>query len=76
MIWKEGFVVNRILDRKPVNISRQSEFDYLKGFFMVFIFLVHAYQATLSNEDIVTKVVYGFAKFYEEIVQNMQEVSW
>lgn len=58
---KEGCVMNRILDQKPVNTSRQSEFDYLKGFFMVFIFLVHAYQTTLSNEDIVIKVIYGFA---------------
>ena len=53
--------MNRILDKKPVNTSRQGEFDYLKGFFMVFIFLVHAYQATSSYEDIVIKVVYGFA---------------
>ncbi|MBD5470503.1 MAG: hypothetical protein HDR19_05160 [Lachnospiraceae bacterium] len=53
--------MNRILDKKPVNTSRQGEFDYLKGFFMVFIFLVHAYQATASNEDIVIKIVYGFA---------------
>lgn len=53
--------MNQILDKKPVNTSRQGEFDYLKGFFMVFIFLVHAYQATSSNEDIVIKVVYGFA---------------
>lgn len=50
-----------ILDNKPVNTSRQTEFDYLKGFFMVFIFLIHAYQATSSNEDIVIKLVYGFA---------------
>lgn len=28
---------------------------------MVFIFLVHAYQATSSNEDIVIKIVFGFA---------------
>lgn len=53
--------MNRIFDNKPVNTSRQSEFDYLKGFFLVFIFLVHAYQATLSNEDIVIRIIYGFA---------------
>lgn len=53
--------MNRILDKEPVNTSRQGEFDYLKGFFMVFIFLVHAYQATSSNEDIVIRVIYGFA---------------
>lgn len=53
--------MNRILDQKPVNTSRQSEFDYLKGFFLLFIFLVHAYQATSSYEDIVIKIVYGFA---------------
>ncbi|HBI63192.1 MAG TPA: hypothetical protein DDY31_18630 [Lachnospiraceae bacterium] len=53
--------MNRILDKKPVNTSRQSEFDYLKGLFMVFIFFVHAYQATTSTEDIVEKIVFGFA---------------
>lgn len=53
--------MNRILDKKPVNTSRQREFDYLKGFFMVFIFLIHAYQATSSEEDIVIKIIYGFA---------------
>ena len=53
--------MNRILGKEPVNTSRQGEFDYLKGFFMLFIFLVHAYQATLSNEDIVIRFVYGFA---------------
>ncbi|MBD5546605.1 MAG: hypothetical protein HDQ97_04300 [Lachnospiraceae bacterium] len=53
--------MNRILDKKPINTSRQSEFDYLKGLFMVFIFLVHAYQATSSNEDIVIRIIYGFA---------------
>lgn len=53
--------MKQILDQKPVNTSRQSEFDYLKGLFMVFIFLIHAYQATLSHEDIVIKIVYGFA---------------
>ena len=53
--------MNPILDQKPVNTSRQSEFDYLKGFFMVCIFFVHAYQGTSSNEDIVEKIVFGFA---------------
>lgn len=53
--------MNRILDKEPVNTSRQSEFDYLKGFFMIFIFLVHAYQATMSNEDVVIRIIYGFA---------------
>lgn len=58
---KECHAMNRILEHKPVNTGRQSEFDYLKGFFMVFIFLVHAYQATLSSEDIVIKIIYGIA---------------
>ena len=53
--------MNSIFDKKTINTSRQSEFDYLKGFFLVFIFFVHAYQATGSNEDIVLKIVYGFA---------------
>lgn len=53
--------MNRILDKEPINTSRQGEFDYLKGLFMVFIFLVHAYQATSSNEDLLLKLVFGFA---------------
>lgn len=53
--------MNRILDKKPVNTSRQGEFDYLKGFFMLFIFLIHAYQGTMSAEGTVIKIVYGFA---------------
>lgn len=53
--------MNRILDKNPVNTSRQSEFDYLKGIFMVFIFFVHSYQATMSNEDLILKLVFGFA---------------
>lgn len=53
--------MDHILEKRPVNTSRQREFDYLKGFFMVFIYLVHAYQATSSEEDIVIKAVFGFA---------------
>lgn len=53
--------MNRILDQKAVNTSRQREFDYLKGFFMVFIYLVHAYQSTMSNNDLVLEIVFGFA---------------
>lgn len=53
--------MNRILDKKAINTVRQSEFDYLKGLFMVFIFFVHAYQGTSSNEDLVEKIVFGFA---------------
>ncbi len=52
---------NTILAKEEVNIGRQGEFDYLKGFFMLFIFLIHAFQATLSPEDFAARVIYMFA---------------
>lgn len=53
--------MNTIFSQKEVNTGRQREFDYLKGIFMVFIYLVHAFQATLSPEDAITRWIYMFA---------------
>lgn len=47
--------------KEEVNIKRQEEFDYLKGLFMVFIFGIHAFQATLTEPDLCMKILYGFA---------------
>jgi len=44
-----------------VNTGRQREFDYLKGIFMLFIYLIHAFQATLTPEDAVARWIYMFA---------------
>lgn len=52
---------NTIFSKDEVNIGRQGEFDYLKGFFMLFIFLIHAFQATMSPEDAVARGIYMFA---------------
>lgn len=44
-----------------VNTGRQIEFDYLKGIFMLFIFLVHAFQSTGSQEGPIISCIYIFA---------------
>ena len=44
-----------------VNTGRQIEFDYLKGIFMLFIFLIHAFQATGSEENPAISSIYIFA---------------
>ena len=43
--------MDAIFTNEEVNTGRQREFDYLKGIFMLFIYLVHAFQVTLSPED-------------------------
>ena len=48
----------RWFDKNEVNTGRQIEFDYMKGIFMVMIFIIHAFQATLSKEGTVASVVY------------------
>lgn len=53
--------MNTIFSKDEVNIGRQREFDYLKGFFMLFIFLIHAFQATFSPEDFAARGIYMFA---------------
>ena len=43
-----------------MNTGRQREFDYLKGFMMILIFIIHAFQGTLSPKDDVMRSVYIF----------------
>lgn len=50
-----------IFSREELNTGRQREFDYLKGIFMLLIFLIHAFQATASPEDAVARWIYMFA---------------
>lgn len=53
--------MNAIFSQEETNTGRQREFDYLKGIFMLFIYLVHAFQATMSPEDSITRWIYMFA---------------
>lgn len=53
--------MDAILAHEEVNTGRQREFDYLKGSFMLFIYLIHAFQATLSPEDSVAQGIYILA---------------
>ncbi|RKI39063.1 hypothetical protein D7V86_17555 [bacterium D16-51] len=53
--------MNKIFSQEEINTGRQREFDYLKGIFMLFIYLIHAFQATLSKEDSITQGIYMFA---------------
>lgn len=53
--------MNAIFSQEEINTGRQREFDYLKGIFMLFIYLVHAFQATMSPEDSITRWIYMFA---------------
>ncbi len=50
--------MDRIFSKEEVNTGRQREFDYLKGFFMIFIFLIHAFQATFSAESTLVSGIY------------------
>ena len=47
-------------DKNEVNTGRQIEFDYMKGIFMVLIYLIHVFQGTLSKESIVASSAYIF----------------
>ena len=53
--------MNEIFSKEETNTGRQREFDYLKGIFMLFIYLIHAFQATMSPEDSITRWIYMFA---------------
>lgn len=53
--------MDTIFAHEEVNAGRQREFDYLKGTFMLFIYLVHAFQATLSPEDPFLQGIFMFA---------------
>lgn len=50
--------MSTVFSREEINTGRQREFDYLKGIFMLFIYLVHAFQATMSAEDSITSGIY------------------
>ena len=50
-----------VLAKEDVNTGRQIEFDYMKGIFMLFIFLIHAYQATWSDMNLPVNCIYAFA---------------
>ncbi len=50
----------RWYDKKEVNTGRQREFDYLKGIFMLLIFMIHSFQTTFSPEDNILKTIYIF----------------
>ena len=53
--------MQNVFAKEEVNTQRQEEFDYLKGLFMVFIFGIHAFQATMTEPDLCMKILYGFA---------------
>ena len=53
-------MIRNIFAKEEVNTGRQREFDYLKGFLMVLIFIIHAFQGTLSPKDDVMRVIYIF----------------
>ena len=53
--------MHAIFSPEEINTKRQREFDYLKGIFMLFIYLVHAFQATMSTEDLITQWIFMFA---------------
>ncbi len=53
-------MLKSIFDTKEVNTGRQREFDYLKGILMVLIFIIHAFQGTLSPKDDVMRTIYIF----------------
>ena len=50
-----------IFSAEEVNTGRQKEFDFLKGLFMIFIFLVHAFQATMSDMGQAVLCIWIFA---------------
>lgn len=53
-------MLSSIFAKEEVNTGRQREYDYLKGFLMVLIFIIHAFQGTLSPKDDVMRVIYIF----------------
>ena len=50
-----------IFSTEEVNTGRQKEFDLLKGLFMVFIFLIHAFQATMTDMSQAVLCIWIFA---------------
>lgn len=53
--------MSAIFSPEEINTGRQREYDYLKGVFLLFIYLIHAFQATMSPEDALARGIYIFA---------------
>lgn len=53
--------MDTIFSQEEINMGRQREFDYLKGLFMLLIYLIHAFQATSSPESPAVQWIYMFA---------------
>lgn len=53
--------MDTIFSQEEINTGRQREFDYLKGIFMLLIYLIHAFQATGSPESPAVQWIYMFA---------------
>ena len=53
--------MNLISAKNDIITLRQGEFDYLRGGFMLFIYLIHAFQATQSAESALFQGIYIFA---------------
>ncbi len=53
--------MKNVFSKEEINTGRQREFDYLKGLFLLFIYLIHAFQATMSPEDPFIQAIYIFA---------------
>ncbi len=54
-------MIKAVFSKQEINTGRQREFDYLKGIFMLLIYLVHAFQATITPEGGVARWIYMFA---------------
>ncbi len=53
--------MKKLLSSEETNTGRQTEFDHMKGIFMLFIYLIHAYQATGSDKGPFVSCIYIFA---------------
>lgn len=53
-------MIKTVFSKNEVNTGRQREFDYLKGIMMILIFIIHAFQGTLSPKDDVMRSIYIF----------------
>ncbi len=52
---------DNVITPNATNCRRQIEFDYMKGIFMPFIFLIHAFQGTCSDMGDAVSVIYIIA---------------
>ena len=53
-------MIKALFSKNEINTGRQREFDYLKGIMMILIFIIHAFQGTLSPKDDVMRSIYIF----------------